>query len=131
LRRDGAGFGGSDFLSVQQTSKTKPDGVTPEELRRVVKKHLPAWFKACAADAETIVMHEESFGASAGEMFLLGCALKYAARSGKTVHVTWGEQKPAPRWKLKTISVEAIYRENPPSPVRRVRRHAPTRRLLR
>jgi hypothetical protein len=111
---------------VKQTSKSDAGFLSPDALRRIVRKHLPAWFKACAADAAVIVMHEESFGASAGELFLLGCALKYAAQSGKTVHVTCGDEKPAPRWKLKTISVEAIYREeNPPSPVRRTRGDAP------
>jgi hypothetical protein len=99
--------------------KLSAASLPPSELQAIVRKHLPAWFKACAADAETIVMHEKSFGASGGELFLLGCALKYAARSGKTVHITCGDDKTAPRWKVKAIAVEAIYREEPPSATRR------------
>src|SRR5438876_110389 len=76
----------SHSLPMPSVHKLSAASLPPSELQAIVRKHLPAWFKACAADAETIVMHEESFGASGGELFLLGCALKYAARSGKTVH---------------------------------------------
>jgi hypothetical protein len=104
---------------VPPKRKSTVSSLSPDQLRYIVRKQLPAWFKACAADAETIVMHEKSFGASAGELFLLGCALKYAAQSGKTVHVTCGDEEPAPRSRMKPISVEAIYREEPPSATRR------------
>jgi len=88
----------------------------PAVLRDIVRKHLPAWFRACAASAEIIVMHEEAFGTSPGEILLLGCALKYAGISGKTVQVTSGKKPAASRSKLKPISIEAIYREKPSSP---------------
>ena len=56
-------------------------------------------------------MHEEAFGTSTGEILLLGCALKYAGISGKTVHVTSGKKPAASRSKSKPIAIEAIYRE--------------------
>jgi hypothetical protein len=96
-----------------------PTSLDPHTLRAVVRKHLPAWFRACAAPGDIIVMHERSFGTSAGELFLLGCALKYAGSSGKTVHVTAGEKPVASRFKARPISIEAIYREEVPSPPRR------------
>jgi hypothetical protein len=90
----------------------EPSPLDPAVLRDIVRKHLPAWFRACAASAEIIVMHEESFGTSAGEILLLGCALKYAGISGKTVHVTSGKKKTATsRSKSKPIAIETIYRE--------------------
>jgi len=67
-------------------------------------------------------MHEEAFGTSPGEILLLGCALKYAGISGKTVHVTSGKTPAASRSKFKPISIEAIYREKPSSPRLRVTR---------
>ena len=92
----------------------KSSSFDPVVLRGIVRKHLPAWFRACAASAEIIVMHEEAFGTSPGEILLLGCALKYAGISGKTVHVTSGKKPAASRSKLKPISIEAIYREEQP-----------------
>lgn len=109
----------------------------PEILRGIVRRHLPAWFRACASSADSIAMHEGSFGMSAGELLLLGCALKYAALSGKTVHVTCGDDKAtASRSKLKSISIDAIYREQRPSSqtrtasekAQRDARHAASRR---
>ena len=94
----------------------KPSSLDPAVLRDIVRKHLPAWFRACAASAEIIVMHEEAFGTSPGEILLLGCALKYAGLSGKTVQVTSGKKPATSRSKLKPISIEAIYREKPFSP---------------
>jgi hypothetical protein len=91
--------------------QNEPSSLDPAVLRDIVRKHLPAWFRACAASAEIIVMHEGSFGTSAGEILLLGCALKYAGISGKTVHVTSGKKSTASRSKSKPIAIEAIYRE--------------------
>jgi hypothetical protein len=87
-------------------------------LRDIVRKHLPAWFRACAASEDIIVMHEGSFGTSPGEIFLLGCALKYAGSAGKTVHVTSGQKPVASRSKVKPMSIQAIYREEQTSPPR-------------
>src|SRR5205823_9474132 len=81
----------------------EPSPLDPAVLRDIVRKHLPAWFRACAASAEIIVMHEGSFGTSAGEILLLGCALKYAGISGKTVHMTSGNKSAASRSKAKPI----------------------------
>jgi hypothetical protein len=100
----------------------KPPSLDPAALQDIVRKHLPAWFRACAASAEIIVMHEESFGTSTGEILLLGCALKYAGISGKTVHVTSGKKPAASRSKSKPIAIEAIYREESFSSARDTRK---------
>jgi hypothetical protein len=107
----------------------EPSSLDPDVLRDIVRKHLPAWFRACAASAEIIVMHEEAFGTSAGEILLLGCALKYAGISGKTVHMTSGNKSGASRSKAKPIAIETIYREDrSPSPTRDTRKFASGRR---
>jgi hypothetical protein len=105
-----------------------PPSLNPAILRDIVRKHLPAWFRACAASADIIVMHEHSFGTSAGEILLLGCALKYAAISGKTVHVTSGKKRDVSRAKSKPISIEAIYREEQSSRFARGARKVEVRR---
>jgi len=75
-------------------------------------------------------MHEEAFGTSAGEILLLGCALKYAGISGKTVHIT--SKKPAAsRSKSKPIAIEAIYREERSASPARDTRKFPARRRRR
>ncbi len=74
-------------------------------------------------------MHEEAFGTSAGEILLLGCALKYAGISGKTVHITSAKKAAASRSKSKPIAIEAIYREDrSSSPVRDARKYPGRRR---
>jgi hypothetical protein len=46
--------------------------ISEAELRSLIARHLPAWQKACDADdAESIVLHEASFGTSTRELFLL------------------------------------------------------------
>ncbi|HEX3533484.1 MAG TPA: hypothetical protein VHT23_04630 [Gemmatimonadaceae bacterium] len=73
-----------------RTIKKRQPKAHLHNLRAIVQRQLPAWFDACSAEADTIVMHETAFGSSPEELFLLGCALKYAAYVGKAVHVACG-----------------------------------------
>jgi hypothetical protein len=100
------------MMSQSTNANTAPLGRA--ELRKIVKQHLPAWAKACAADAGTIVMHEEAFGTSIGELVLLACAVKYAAQAGKSVHVAAGNTSKASQPTNQPNTVEAIYREGHP-----------------
>jgi hypothetical protein len=105
-------------LPVPHPRRIPPRSLGPDELRKIVKKYLPAWLKACAADADAIVMHEAAFSSAGGDLFLLGCALKYAAHSGKTVHVTCGGKAGRSGPALRSVSFEAVYRERLDNPVR-------------
>ena len=61
------------------------------QLAQIVETRLPGWTKACASPkANAIVLHELAFGLTGDELFLLACAIKYAANRGKIVHVVWG-----------------------------------------
>jgi hypothetical protein len=99
-----------------------------EDLRRVVQKHLPAWSKACASDADAIVMHGEAFGTSEGELLLFACAIKYAMHRGKTVHVTSERERDAAHSANTAKLGGPIYREtrsranSTATPVKRRRR---------
>ena len=65
--------------------------LTPVDLAAIVASSLPGWRNACVSDAASeIVLHELAFGTSDDELFLLACAIKYAARQGKNVHVVCG-----------------------------------------
>lgn len=100
--------------------------VSEADLRSLIATHLPAWQQACDADdAESIVLHEASFGSSARELFLFACAIKYAAAKGKHVHVASGPGKirRAPEAILPEAELGSVYRENPP-----LKWHAPVRR---
>ena len=86
--------------------------LSPDDLRRVIRKHLPAWLKACAAHADAIVMHGEAFGTSERELFLFACAIKYATHKGKTVHVTSSREREILHPGLHaSSSFDVIYRE--------------------
>jgi hypothetical protein len=96
------------------------------ELRSLIARHLPAWQLACDADdAESIVLHEASFGTSTRELLLFACAIKYAAAKGKHVHVATGPGriKRAPETVLPDAALGVVYREDTyfrrPAPVRR------------
>jgi hypothetical protein len=84
------------------------------ELRSLIARHLPAWQQACDADdAESIVLHEASFGNSTRELFLFACAIKYAAAKGKHVHVATGPRRirRAPETLLPEAALGSVYRE--------------------
>jgi len=100
--------------------------ISEAELQSLIARHLPAWQQACDADdAESIVLHEASFGSSTRELFLFACAIKYAAAKGKHVHVATGPGRM--RRALETVLPDAalgsVYREE-----NRSKRHAPVRR---
>jgi hypothetical protein len=91
--------------------------ISEAELRSLIARHLPAWQQACDADdAESIVLHEASFGSSTRELFLFACAIKYAAAKGKHVHVATGSGRirRAPETLLPEAALGAVYREKTP-----------------
>src|SRR3954454_24116984 len=67
------------------------DSLTTLQLVEIIEASLPAWKRAChSKQADSIVLHELAFGLSRGELFLLACAIKYAAHRGKNVHIVCG-----------------------------------------
>jgi hypothetical protein len=99
--------------------------ISEAELRALIARHLPAWQQACDADdAESIVLHEASFGTSTRELFLFACAIKYAAAKGKHVHVATGPGRirRAPEKVLPEAALGVVYREDSP-----LKRRAPVR----
>ncbi len=59
------------------------------ELVRRIQNTLPDFVKACAADADMVVLHQDAFAAAYqdDEYALLGMAIKYAGLYGKEVRV--------------------------------------------
>jgi len=91
--------------------------ISEAELRSLIARHLPAWQQACDADdAESIVLHEASFGSSTPELILFACAIKYAAAKGKHVHVATGpgRTRRAPEILLPDAALGSVYREEIP-----------------
>jgi len=89
--------------------------ISEAELRSLIARHLPAWQQACDADdAESIVLHEASFGNSTRELLLFACAIKYAAAKGKHVHVATGPggKGRASDSLLDSAALGSVYREN-------------------
>jgi hypothetical protein len=58
-------------------------------LVRKIQEKLPDFVKACAADVEMVVLHQDAFAADYRdeEYLLLGMAIKYAGLCGKEVQV--------------------------------------------
>ena len=54
-----------------------------------IRKKLPEFAKACADDAELVLLHQDAFAADyqEDEYVLLGMAIKYAGLRGKEVRV--------------------------------------------
>ena len=54
-----------------------------------IRTKLPEFAKACAADAELVLIHQDAFAADyqEDEYMLLGMAIKYAGLRGKEVGV--------------------------------------------
>jgi len=59
------------------------------ELVSRIQNTLPDFVKACAADADMVVLHQDAFAADyqEHEYSLLGMAIKYAGLCGKEVRV--------------------------------------------
>jgi hypothetical protein len=55
----------------------------------IIRKKLPDFAKACADDAEMVLLHQDAFAADyqEDEYLLLGMAIKYAGVRGKEVRV--------------------------------------------
>jgi len=72
------------------------------ELVNKIQNMLPDFVKACAADVDVVVLHQDAFAAAyqENEYALLGMAVKYAGMCGKEVRVigknrqaVWEESK--------------------------------------
>ncbi len=59
------------------------------ELVSKIRNLLPDFVKACAADADMVLLHQDAFAAAYqdDEYALLGMAIKYAGLCGKEVRV--------------------------------------------
>ncbi len=59
------------------------------ELVSRVQSSLPDFVKACAADVDTVLLHQDAFAATyqEDEYSILGMAIKYAGLCGKEVRV--------------------------------------------
>src|SRR5580698_7166884 len=59
------------------------------DLIAAIRKNLPEFAKACADDAELVLLHQDAFAADyqEDEYALLGMAIKYAGLRGKEVRV--------------------------------------------
>jgi len=59
------------------------------ELINTIKRKLPDFVRACAAEADMVVLHQDAFAADyrEDEYALLGMAVKYAGLCGKEVRV--------------------------------------------
>jgi len=113
---------------VSSHQKVFAGPLSPKELREIVKKHLPAWFKACHDDSDAIVLHEAAFGTSGTELFLFACAIKYATQNGKTVHIARGRSTKAefPEPIAENSFVVKVFREAAPISSRSSRNRART-----
>jgi hypothetical protein len=58
-------------------------------LIRRIQSSLPDFVKACAADVDTVLLHQDAFAATyqEDEYSILGMAIKYAGLCGKEVRV--------------------------------------------
>jgi len=82
-------------------------------IRRLIESQLPVWLKACASDADTILLHEGSFGSSAAELILLGSAIKYATGRRKNVHISWAIPDGKVRIAGRQVVIDTTFRELP------------------
>ncbi len=59
------------------------------DLQQNVESYLPEFAKACKGQEEIVIMHQDAFAADYqnSELYLLGCAVKYAGLHGKVIHV--------------------------------------------
>lgn len=59
-----------------------------KEITEVIKQEPPEFIKACESkSADLLLMTQGAFGHSGTEVFLLGCAIKYAGMHGKEVRI--------------------------------------------
>jgi uncharacterized circularly permuted ATP-grasp superfamily protein len=73
-----------------RTDMTKNEIIQREALfLSTIRKRFPDFAKACAADADVVILHQDSFAAAyqETEYLLLGMAIKHAGLCGKDVQV--------------------------------------------
>jgi hypothetical protein len=66
-------------------------------LREEVERELPEFVRACAANSDFVIMHQDAFAPMLGsnEIFLLGKAIKYAGLVGKEVRIVPSARQPS------------------------------------
>src|SRR5215467_5252198 len=77
-------------ISYSHSTMTNDERMQRESsLIATIKKELPEFAKACAADVELVLIHQDAFAADyqEDEYKLLGMAIKYAGLRGKEVRV--------------------------------------------
>jgi hypothetical protein len=50
---------------------------------------IPNWIAVCEGPEDVVILHQDAFAAdfNEDELYLLGCAIKYAGICGKEVHI--------------------------------------------
>ena len=77
-------------IGYSHSTMTDDDRMQRESsLIATIRKKLPEFAKACADDAELVLLHQDAFAADyqEDEYLLLGMAIKYAGLRGKEVRV--------------------------------------------
>jgi len=77
-------------IGYSHNTMTNDERMQPESsLIATIRKNLPDFAKACADDAEQVLLHQDAFAADyqEDEYTLLGMAIKYAGLRGKEVRV--------------------------------------------
>src|SRR5271167_45953 len=77
-------------ISYSPSTMTNDERMQRESsLIATIRKNLPDFAKACADDAELVLLHQDAFAADyqEDEYLLLGMAIKYAGLRGKEVRV--------------------------------------------
>src|ERR1022692_461720 len=77
-------------IGYAHSTMTDDDRMQRESsLIATIRKKLPEFAKACADDAELVLLHQDAFAADyqEDEYLLLGMAIKYAGLRGKEVRV--------------------------------------------
>lgn len=82
---------GKEFWMLMLEDTKNSACISEEELTRLIKEHLPDLDKIMdnTPEAGNIVQHQDAFAADnqITEFLLLGMAIKYMGRSGKTIHI--------------------------------------------
>jgi hypothetical protein len=67
------------------------------QLVEEIQTKLPEFSRACSADADFVLMHQDAFAHAlrTDEIFLLGKAIKYAGLMGKEVRIIPSYQRPS------------------------------------
>src|ERR1700686_1665856 len=77
-------------ISYSHSTMTNDERMQRESsLIATIRRKLPDFAKACADEAELVLLHQDAFAADyqEDEYVLVGMAIKYAGRRGKEVRV--------------------------------------------